>query len=60
MYIFYAAPPLVNGGNAVAANFMSFIVIASFSELCNSATRFHFALYVCTYVSHAWALGRTK
>ena len=35
-------------------------IIASVSEFCNCATRSHFALYICTYVSHAWALGHTK
>ena len=33
------------------------IIIASVSELCNCATRSHFALYVCMYVPMSVTLG---
>ena len=41
--------------NAVA--FLVIIIVASFSELCNCATRSHFALYVCMYVPMSVTLG---
>ena len=33
----------------MAINIYIYIIIASFSELCNCATHSHFALYVCMY-----------